>query len=487
MSRSKLVEHMDAAEGIKSVKKKRKQKCFAKKAAAKPSADGSEEIASPPPVWASDDTSADEDSASAAHGQVASERTTEEQDDGTDDSPVAQASISKPFILVPSVMLAAMSDSPVQAYEIFQTEEYCPIMEYCPIIAGMSMFGGHVNNYCDTRGLSDRCDLNVARRTLDRQKTTVENMSAQNRSMVTVHNHLSLQAAVIENLLFPYERSQFIGLAAIGAYIALDKDNDSHLLSADSIGNGDTRSLHHCAFALYEKQLFCQKMVAACFIPEQLVSKWSGLINVQIVSLSEYVEIWKTTDKYLFSSNVDSKSWVSTEDVRAYDKDNNLCFIGYHDAGISYPEKFDNWGTFRYISEMTASFPTPRFEAIPTSRILHPDSGVDERMEEDDDIQVDSSQGVGAAPEEAIDERRQPEQDLKEPSHPDQEFHNAVKAKAMDAFNMLATGSIEVGERTGPFVSFGSDQHSVRNCDTGSPSLRQGLAWFTIMEEDYVL
>ncbi|CAE7189226.1 unnamed protein product, partial [Symbiodinium necroappetens] len=105
MSRSKLVEHMDAAEGIKSVKKKRKQKCFAKKAAAKPSADGSEEIASPPPVWASDDTSADEDSASAAHGQVASERTTEEQDDGTDDSPVAQ--------------------------------EYCPIMEYCPIIAGM--------------------------------------------------------------------------------------------------------------------------------------------------------------------------------------------------------------------------------------------------------------------------------------------------------------------------------------------------------------
>ncbi|CAE7217888.1 Psmd10, partial [Symbiodinium microadriaticum] len=57
--------------------------------------------------------------------------------------------------------------------------------------------------------------------------------------------------------------------------------------------------------------------------------------------------------------------------------------------------------------------------------------------------------GVGAASlifEETIDEGGQPEEELEEPSHPDQEFHNAVKAK-VDALNML------------------------------------GLAWFNIMEE----
>ena len=36
-----------------------------------------------------------------------------------------------------------------------------------------------------------------------------------------------------------------------------------------------------------------------------------------------------------------------------------------------------------YISEMTASFPTTRFEVTPAPRsTLQPDSGVDERMEE---------------------------------------------------------------------------------------------------------
>ena len=64
-----------------------------------------------------------------------------------------------------------------------------------------------------------------------------------------------------------------------------------------------------------------------------------------------------------------------------------------------------------YISEMTASFLTTRFEIIPTPWALHPDSGVDELMEEDDDVLVDSSQGEGAAPvipEEPIDEDGQP-------------------------------------------------------------------------------
>ena len=82
------------------------------------------------------------------------------------------------------------------------------------------------------------------------------------------------------------------------------------------------------------------------------------------------------------------------------------------------------------------------------------------------DIMVDSSQGVGAASlifEETIDEGGQPEEELEEPSHPDQEFHNAVKAK-VDALNMLATGSIEIGERIGALcVLCGTDHHSVGN------------------------
>ena len=54
----------------------------------------------------------------------------------------------------------------------------------------------------------------------------------------------------------------------------------------------------------------------------------------------------------------------------------------------------------------------------------------------------------------------------------------------MDALNMLATGSIEIGERAGALcVISGSDQHSFQNCNIGSPALQQGLAWFKIMEQ----
>ena len=69
--------------------------------------------------------------------------------------------------------------------------------------------------------------------------------------------------------------------------------------------------------------------------------------------------------------------------------------------------------------------------------------------------------------------RGQPEEELEEPSHPDQEFHNAVKTKAMAALNMLAR-SIQIGECTGTVCVFcGGDRHSFRNCDTNFPSLRQ--------------
>ena len=100
-----------------------------------------------------------------------------------------------------------------------------------------------------------------------------------------------------------------------------------------------------------------------------------------------------------------------------------------------------------------ASFRTTRFEVIPTPRTLHPDSRVDERMEEDDDdVLVDSFQGVGATPvipEEPIDEGGLPQKELQELSHPGQELHNAAKAKATEALHMLSTGSVEIGERTG--------------------------------------
>ena len=73
-------------------------------------------------------------------------------------------------------------------------------------------------------------------------------------------------------------------------------------------------------------------------------------------------------------------------------------------------------------------------------------------MEEDDDALVDSSHGVGAAPdisEETIDEGGLPEKELDEPSHPDQAFHNAVKAKAKHALNMLYAAGNDGGDPVG--------------------------------------
>ena len=65
-------------------------------------------------------------------------------------------------------------------------------------------------------------------------------------------------------------------------------------------------------FALYEKQLFWEEMVLACFIPEQLISKWSGLIHIQTMPAGMRGDLGRQP-QVPFSSDVDSKSRVSTE------------------------------------------------------------------------------------------------------------------------------------------------------------------------------
>ena len=133
-------------------------------------------------------------------------------------------------------------------------------------------------------------------------------------------------------------------------------------------------------------------------------------------------------------------------------------FVGWKDASFatallsarSTPRR--NAEINQYIAD-TVDVPTRlRFEATPTPRDLQPVSGVDARAEEEDDINIGSSQGVEVAPiviEDDVTETEQPNEETMDVPPPDPQINDAVKARAMDVRILLNSGSTEVGERTG--------------------------------------
>ena len=44
-------------------------------------------------------------------------------------------------------------------------------------------------------------------------------------------------------------------------------------------------------FAVYEKQLFSEKMVTACFLDPEQLNKWNDNVSVQTISAANLVEI----------------------------------------------------------------------------------------------------------------------------------------------------------------------------------------------------
>ena len=61
-------------------------------------------------------------------------------------------------------------------------------------------------------------------------------------------------------------------------------ETGTHVLSSDKIVDTEPHLHHHRAVAIYEKQLFCEKMVTACYLNSVGLSEWQKLLHHKTIS-----------------------------------------------------------------------------------------------------------------------------------------------------------------------------------------------------------
>ena len=107
------------------------------------------------------------------------------------------------------------------------------------------------------------------------------------------------------------------GFHAMGAYVALElrvrgcvvthrfsfwskmacqlkqSSTGIHMLSWETHGDGDEHIRLWRAFAVYEKQLFTEKMVTVCFMDHNKIKEWDDNIKAPVLNRQEFVDIWE--------------------------------------------------------------------------------------------------------------------------------------------------------------------------------------------------
>ncbi|CAE7948322.1 unnamed protein product [Symbiodinium sp. KB8] len=86
-------------------------------------------------------------------------------------------------------------------------------------------------------------------------------------------------------------------------------------LSNEQHGNGDLHARFKRAFAIYEKQLFSEKMVSACFLNPDQIRRWDEDISIQTVSSPGLVQIWEDRTDIPFTTPIDARRWFNQESI----------------------------------------------------------------------------------------------------------------------------------------------------------------------------
>ena len=131
----------------------------------------------------------------------------------------------------------------------------------------------------------------------------------------------------------------FIGFHAMGSYVMLElrargcivihgssfwskiacdlhQSHDAvYRLSNETHGEGDNHVRFRRAFAVYEKQLFSEKMVTACFLDPEQLNKWNDNVSVQTISTANLVEICEDRTQVAFTTPIDVGQWFSQESI----------------------------------------------------------------------------------------------------------------------------------------------------------------------------
>ena len=83
----------------------------------------------------------------------------------------------------------------------------------------------------------------------------------------------------------------------------------THVISADQVAANDLHHHHHRAFAVYEKQLFYEKMIAACYM------------DSNAIEIPRFQEIWSDRTEIHFASTMKSCNWITSERLRAMEEE----------------------------------------------------------------------------------------------------------------------------------------------------------------------
>ena len=69
------------------------------------------------------------------------------------------------------------------------------------------------------------------------------------------------------------------------------------------------------AFAVYEKQLFSEKMVTACFLNPDQLQKWNDEVSTQTISSPDLIQIWEDRTEVTFTTPIDAGRWFNQENI----------------------------------------------------------------------------------------------------------------------------------------------------------------------------
>ncbi|CAE7749115.1 unnamed protein product [Symbiodinium sp. CCMP2456] len=143
----------------------------------------------------------------------------------------------------------------------------------------------------------------------------LERMPQEQKSMAQENMEEILKDTYIKY----FDKQNFAGYDAVGAYLTLQLR--SHVFSTDKITEHEPQKHHHRGFAIYEKQLFCEKMISACFLNTQQLVTWEKMLRRKTADIKRLTEICVYFTQLHFSSTVNLNAWVSRDRRRAIEEE----------------------------------------------------------------------------------------------------------------------------------------------------------------------
>ena len=139
------------------------------------------------------------------------------------------------------------------------------------------------------------------------------------------------------------------------------------MLSWETHGDGDEHIRLWRAFAVYEKQLFTEKMVTVCFMDHNKVKEWDESIKAPVLNRQEFVDIWEDKSGVDVSIRVDASTWFHTEKRQSIRSGAQGDSIAEHasaiwqdfDIALIMPEPYDDQRQYWFIIDTYMLRPNP--------------------------------------------------------------------------------------------------------------------------------